>query len=70
MPLGVDATIYYALALRDGISAFDRQLTEADLHIDSPYNTRIRTGLPPTPISNPGMASIEAAAQPSHVRYL
>jgi len=70
MPLGVDATIYYALALRDGVSAFERQLTEVDLHVDSPYNTRIRKGLPPTPISNPGMASIEAAAHPAHVRYL
>jgi UPF0755 protein len=70
MPLGVDATIYYALALRDGISAFERQLTEADLRIDSPYNTRTRKGLPPTPISNPGLASIEAAAHPAHVPYL
>jgi UPF0755 protein len=70
MPLGIDATIYYALALRSGPAAYTRELTEAQLHIDSPYNTRTRTGLPPTPISNPGMASIEAAARPARVSYL
>jgi cell division protein YceG involved in septum cleavage len=70
IPLGIDATIYYALALRSGIGAYTRELTEAELHIDSPYNTRVHAGLPPTPISNPGMASIEAAAHPAHVPYL
>jgi UPF0755 protein len=70
MAIGVDATIYYALALRDGISAYEHELTASDLRIDSPYNTRTRAGLPPTPISNPGLASIEAAAHPAHVDYL
>jgi cell division protein YceG involved in septum cleavage len=70
MPLGIDATIYYALALRSGIAAYSRELTEAQLHIDSPYNTRLHGGLPPTPISNPGKASIEAAAHPAHVPYI
>jgi len=70
MPLGVDATIYYALALRDGASAYERPLTEADLLIESPYNTRRHVGLPPTPISNPGRASIDAAAHPARVDYL
>jgi peptidoglycan lytic transglycosylase G len=64
MPLGIDATIRYAL------KDYTRPLTEAQLHSSSPYNTRIHTGLPPTPISNPGLASIEAAANPAHVPYL
>ena len=70
IPLGIDATIYYALALRSGIATYTQELSEAQLHIDSPYNTRVHAGLPPTPISNPGMASIEAAAHPAHVPYL
>ncbi len=70
MPLGVDATIYYAIELRTGTATYTKELTEAQLHIDSPYNTRTRVGLPPTPISNPGLASIRAAAHPAHVSYL
>jgi UPF0755 protein len=70
MPLGIDATIYYALELQKGIATYTDELTEADLHIDSPYNTRTHTGLPPTPISNPGLASIRAAAYPAAVPYL
>jgi uncharacterized YceG family protein len=70
MPLGIDATIYYAYELKTGIPTYTRELTESQLHIDSPYNTRLHTGLPPTPISNPGLASIEAAAHPAHVPYL
>jgi len=64
MPLGIDATIRYAL------NDFSAPLTEAQLHTDSPYNTRLHTGLPPTPIANPGVASIQAAAHPAHVSYL
>jgi hypothetical protein len=64
MTLGIDATIRYAL------NDFSAPLTEAQLHTDTPYNTRTHTGLPPTPISNPGLASIYAAAHPAHVPYL
>jgi UPF0755 protein len=64
MPLGIDATIRYAL------NDFSAPLTEAQLQTDSPYNTRTHVGLPPTPISNPGMASIGAAAHPANVPYL
>jgi UPF0755 protein len=70
VPLGIDATIYYAVELAKGVATYTHELTEAQLQIDSPYNTRIHKGLPPTPISNPGMASIEAAAHPAHVPYL
>jgi UPF0755 protein len=70
MPLGIDATIYYAVELRENIPTYTHELTEAQLHIESPYNTRTHVGLPPTPISNPGLASLEAAAKPAHVSYL
>jgi len=64
MPLEIDATIRYAL------HDYTHPLTEVQLHSQSPYNTRTHHGLPPTPISNPGVASIEAAAHPAHVSYL
>jgi UPF0755 protein len=70
MPLGIDATILYAIEMRAGLATYTKELTEAQLHIDSPYNTRTRTGLPPTPISNPGLAAIHAAANPAHDSYL
>ncbi len=64
MTLGIDATIRFATG------NFDRPLTESELAVDSPYNTRLHTGLPPGPIGNPGLASIEAAAHPAKVDYL
>jgi uncharacterized YceG family protein len=70
MPLGIDASIYYAVEKATGVATYTQELTEAQLHIDSPYNTRTHVGLPPTPISNPGAASIHAAAFPAHVAYL
>jgi cell division protein YceG involved in septum cleavage len=70
MPLGIDATIYYAVEQQKHIATYTGELTESQLHIRSPYNTRLHTGLPPTPISNPGLASIEAAVHPAHVSYL
>jgi UPF0755 protein len=70
MPLGIDATLYYAVELQKGIPTYTGELTETQLKIDSPYNTRTHHGLPPTPISNPGDASIHAAAYPAHVPYL
>jgi cell division protein YceG involved in septum cleavage len=64
MPLGIDATIRYAL------DDYTQPLTSAQLALDSPYNTRLHRGLPPTPIDNPGLAAIHAAAHPAHVDYL
>jgi cell division protein YceG involved in septum cleavage len=64
MTLGIDATLRYAL------HDFAHPLTEAQLASNSPYNTRLHKGLPPTPISNPGAAAIQAAAHPAHVSYL
>jgi UPF0755 protein len=65
MPLGIDATIRYGRNVPGTES-----LKESDLETDGPYNTRLRQGLPPTPISNPGLASIRAAANPAKVDYL
>ncbi len=64
MVLGIDSTIRFALG------DYTKPLTEAQLKMASPYNTRLNRGLPPTPISNPGMEAIEAAAHPAHVGYL
>ncbi len=64
MPLQIDATIRFAE------NNWTKPLTESDLHISSPYNTYENTGLPPTPIGNPGLASIQAAAHPASVNYL
>jgi len=62
-PLGIDATLRYAL------ENYDEQLTQSDLATDTPYNTRLVAGLPPTPIGNPGLDSLEAAAEPAKVDY-
>jgi uncharacterized YceG family protein len=64
MSLGIDSTLRYAL------HDFTHPLTEAELASRSPYNTRLHKGLPPTPISNPGVAAISAAARPASVSYL
>jgi cell division protein YceG involved in septum cleavage len=42
----------------------------SELNADEPYNTRLNRGLPPTPIGNPGLASLKAAAHPAHKSYL
>jgi UPF0755 protein len=65
MPLGIDATIRYGLGIQP-----TQAIKESQLQSNSPYNTRNRTGLPPTPIDNPGLASILAAAHPAKVNYL
>lgn len=65
MQLGIDATLRYGLHIPPTESIHQSQLQD-----QTPYNTRIHFGLPPTPISNPGLASIRAAAHPAKVDYL
>jgi uncharacterized YceG family protein len=65
MPLGIDATIRYGLDIPP-----TEAILQSQLESDSPFNTRNRLGLPPTPIANPGLASIRAAARPKKVDYL
>jgi UPF0755 protein len=65
MPLGIDATIRYGLDVPG-----TEPLKKSHIESNNPYNTRRRLGLPPTPISNPGLASMRAAARPANVDYL
>jgi UPF0755 protein len=64
MLLGLDSTTQYATG------NFTRPLTVSQLHSSSPFNTRTHAGLPPTPIDNPGLASMQAAAHPAQTHYL
>ncbi len=64
MRLDIDATVQYA------VGEWKEELTSADLAVDSPYNTRRHTGLPPGPIASPGKDSIRAAARPVRTTYL
>lgn len=65
MPLQMDPTVIYALD-----KTYNRQLKHEDLKINSPYNTYIYKGLPPTPIAMVGKISIDAAAHPIETNYL
>jgi UPF0755 protein len=65
MPLGIDATLRYGRNVPG-----TEPLKQSDIESKDPYNTRRRLGLPPTPISNPGLASIRAGARPARVDYL
>jgi UPF0755 protein len=64
MRLDVDATVRYAL------NKWTEPLTDEDLEVDSPYNTRQVKGLPPAPIANPGVAALTAALKPAEADYL
>ena len=64
MMLGIDATVQYA------IGEWKTELTVDDLAVDSPYNTRRFTGLPPGPIASPGADSFRAAARPKETDFL
>ena len=62
--LGIDATIIY------GLGEHRTELFESDLQLDSPYNTRLVQGLPPTPIGAPGVESLKAAVNPADGDWL
>jgi UPF0755 protein len=64
IPLGIDATIRFANG------NYTKPLTQSELEIDSPYNTRTNQGLPPGPINSPGLAALQAAAHPAETKYI
>jgi UPF0755 protein len=64
MKFDCDPTIRYA------VKKFKGSITQSDLEFNSPYNTYIRRGFPPTPICSPGLDSIRAALQPARVSFL
>lgn len=65
MPLQTDPTVIYGMGER-----FDGNLRRRDLTTDTPHNTYLRPGLPPTPISMPGKASLLAAVRPTPTQAL
>jgi UPF0755 protein len=65
MQLQIDATLRYGLGIPPG-----QTITQRDLDTPNPYNTTLNHGLPPSPIANPGLASMRAAAHPAKVDYL
>jgi len=74
MPLQTDPTVIYGITMghhkNNGKGPLGRRLLTKDLRKDTPYNTYTRRGLPPTPISNPGRAAIEAILSPTTHDYL
>jgi UPF0755 protein len=69
MALGIDSTIIYASKLA-GKWRNDGKVYKSDVERQSPYNTRLHTGLPPGPIASPGARSLEAALYPASTDYL
>ncbi|NDZ16577.1 endolytic transglycosylase MltG [Variovorax sp. WS11] len=65
MPLQTDPTVIYGMGTR-----FDGNLRKKDLQADTPWNTYLRPGLPPTPIAMPGKAALLAAVQPAQSKSL
>ena len=68
MRLQTDPTVIYGVTNGQGV--LDRGLRQSELRKETPYNTYVIDGLPPTPIANPGQASIEAALNPDDTPYL
>ena len=66
MHLGADPTVQYALGYQESEGRWwKKALTFDDLKVASPYNTYVNLGLPPGPICNPGLASLQAVAAPA-----
>lgn len=71
MKLDIDATIQYALGFQANEDRWWKEgLTLSDLKLNSPYNTYLTSSLPPTPISNPGLAALQAVVAPAETNYL
>jgi len=71
MALEVDATLQYALGYsKEEKTWWRKNLTQDDLNLDSPYNTRKNAGLPPGPICSPGLDAIKAVVYPKQTDYL
>ncbi len=68
MRLQTDPTVIYGITRGQG--SLGRGLRQSELRADTPYNTYVIDGLPPTPIANPGLASIEAALNPAQTDYV
>ena len=64
IPLGIDATTRYET------ENYTEPILQSQLDADTPYNTRLNAGLPPTPIGNPGLAAIKAAARPANTGFI
>jgi UPF0755 protein len=65
IPLGIDSALRYGLRI-----PATEPITQEQLESDNPYNTRAVRGLPPTPITSPGLASIKAAARPKNTKFI
>ncbi len=74
LQLQADPTVQYAVAQSaDSVAQYGywkKELTIDDLHLDSPYNTYVKAGLPPGPIANPGFDAIQAVVRPEQTNYL
>ncbi len=68
MRLQTDPTVIYGITKGEGV--LGRGLRRSELRRETPYNTYVIAGLPPTPIANPGRASLMAAAQPEQTEYI
>lgn len=68
MKLQTDPTVIYGITKGEGV--LGRGLRQSELRRETPWNTYVITGLPPTPIANPGRASLEAAVNPDETAYL
>jgi UPF0755 protein len=68
MPLQTDPTVIYGITMGKG--PLGRGLRKSELRRDTPWNTYVNRGLPPTPIANPGLASLQAALAPMDTDYI
>ena len=68
MPLQTDPTVIYGITRGEGV--LGRGLRQSELRRETPWNTYVIRGLPPTPIANPGLASLRAAVDPADTPYL